>query len=123
MVKLTINHVPELMLFNNSRGIVRGILYADGHGYDPRSVPILMVDFPEYVGPALNEDMAAKGQGKWIPIAQVERRCDCRSCSRTGLPLAIGKCDSIHCTQGLTIGKKKSIKRLVLKWSIATERR
>jgi hypothetical protein len=58
MVKLTLNIVPELGLFNGARGTVRDIVYPDGGGYVPACsansvVPHIIVEFAGYTGPCL----------------------------------------------------------------------
>ena len=44
-VKLTLNIDTDCGLCNGSRGIVRDILY-EGGGYDPSSLPVVIVEFP-----------------------------------------------------------------------------
>jgi hypothetical protein len=121
MVKLTTNICPEFGLHNNARGIVRDVVYPNGGGYDSSLSPIVMVEFPKYIGPPISQAMQDVGLGKHVPIACVHRRCDCKACTRTGLPLVVAKADSVHSTQGLTVGDSQPIKRIVLCWNKAAE--
>ncbi|KAJ3245995.1 hypothetical protein HDU77_009171 [Chytriomyces hyalinus] len=63
IVKLSVNLCPELGLYNNSQGIVRGILYtsSDGSGgisgYEPTQQPIVLIEFAEYHRPPINDAM------------------------------------------------------------------
>lgn len=116
MVKLTLNVCPEVGLYNNARGVVRDIVYENG-GYDATAFPIVIVEFPEYSGLPFAEGV----NPRWVPIAAVERRCDCHGCGRFGLPLVCAKADSIHSLQGLTVGPTKTINRLVLHWKYQAE--
>ena len=124
-VKLVVNIVPKWGLYNNSRGFVRDFFFTDDHpGYDPDNqgrMPVVIVEFPSYTGPAMSDALALAGRSTWVAISAVERRCDCKACSRFGLPLVCGKADSVHSLQGFTIGDTKKFKRLVLNWSQQAE--
>ena len=63
-------------------------------------------------------------KAKWWPVSVVEKRCDCGRyrCTRTGLPLAVAKADTIHSLQGLTVGDFKAIKRLLIHWEFRAEK-
>ena len=105
-------------LANNTRGIVKAILYPSG-GYDPLDTtqcPILVVEFPGYTGPPWDPDHPT-----WVPIVSVEKRCDHGCCSRRGLPLWPGKAGSIHSLQGLTAGDGKLFDRIILHWDSKAE--
>jgi len=125
MIKLVANLIPELGLFNNARGFVRDWFYIDGTlGYDPENqsrIPIVMVEFPGFTGPALTEGLACAGKSTWVPIAPMQQRCDCGACYRHGLPLVCAKADSIHSLQGVTVGDNKPIKRLIIHWTQQAE--
>ena len=127
MVKLTVNICPELGLYNNSRGVVRDIVYGGDGSYPSHDaswqerIPVVWVEFADYKGPPLDfwkDDPAKK---KWWPVSALEKRCDLHCCSRTGLPLVVGKADTIHGLQGLTVGDHKAIKRLLIDWSLKAE--
>jgi hypothetical protein len=121
MVKLLTNLLPEEGLYNNARGTIVDVIYPEGGGYNPddkTQLPILIVDFPSYSGPAwlpgaLPADIARQ---TWVPISAVSLRCDSSCCSRRGLPVVCSKADSIHSLQGLTIGDEHAIKRLLITW-------
>ena len=118
LVLLTVNLLPELGLANNTRGIVKAILYPSG-GYDPLDTtqwPILVVEFPGYTGPPWDP-----AHPTWVPIVSVEKRCDHGCCSRRGLPLWPGKAGSIHSLQGLTAGDGKLFDRIILHWDSKAE--
>jgi len=122
MVKLAVNIVPELGLFNNARGIVRDALYGeDGYsGYVSGDMPsVALVEFEGYTGPPLMRG----ARSKWLPIVPVERRCDCGACTRFGLPLWVAKADTVHGVQGLTVGDSHPIQRVLIRWSLAAEKR
>ena len=65
--------------------------------------------------------LAVAGRSTWVAISAVERRCDCKACSRFGLPLVCGKADSVHSLQGFTIGDTKKFKRLMLEYNAITK--
>jgi hypothetical protein len=118
LVLLTVNLLPELGLANNTRGIVKAIIYPSG-GYDPLDTtqcPILVVEFPGYTGPPWDP-----AHPTWVPIVSVEKRCDHGCCSRRGLPLWPGKAGSIHSLQGLTAGDGKLFDRIILHWDSKAE--
>lgn len=136
MVKLTCNICPELALFNGARGVIRDIVYPAGHGYVPPTedtvFPVVVVEFPGYEGPTLlSEDTLARLEAsamdesvdlrKLVPISAIERRCDCRRCTRRGLPLRCGKVDCVHSLQGLSIGAGEAIVNMVFHWTRAAE--
>lgn len=132
MVKLTVNILPELGLYNNARGMVKDFYFVDAEGmivpYDPenkRQSPVVIVDFPGYTGPPISDAMAAAGKATWVPIVATERRCDSQQhcCYRIGIPLVVAKADTIHSLQGSTIGDNKPIKRIVIHWSRQAESR
>jgi hypothetical protein len=121
MVKLTMNLIPELKLFNGSRGTVRDIIYPNGNGYQSEETPIIVIEFPDYIGPPVNEKMVGTRR-KWVPIASTRLSCDCKKCSREGVPVVCGKADTMHKLQGTTIGRGQSIKKLVITgWKIEDE--
>ena len=124
MIKLQTNIVPELGLYNNARGWIRDIIYLDDSGalscYKPSEqsrVPILVCEFPTYIGKPISEVMAEAGKSTWVPIAALTLRCDCNKCHRTGLPATVAKADSVHSLQGVTIGSGKPIERCIIHWT------
>jgi hypothetical protein len=123
MVKLTTNLLPEEGLFNNARGTIVDIIYSLG-GYstnDKTVIPTLIIDFPGYTGPPMSDDDSVPRT--WVPVSELELRCDKGCCSRRGLPVVCSKADSIHSLQGVTIGDEKAIKRLLVHWDPASEAR
>lgn len=90
MIKLTCNICITYNLTNNSRGIIRDIIYRteDGigfGGYDPKASLddiILMVEISNYSGPQLNNNMEENNQLNWIPIIARELSCTCSNCKR-----------------------------------------
>ena len=120
IVKLTINIAPELMLYNGSRGRVVDVIYEPSdNGYKKNGTQnaMIIVDFKEYVGPPL----WAGAPKTWVAIDRSTLNCDSHCCSQTGYPLMVGKADSIHCSQGMTIGAGKEFERVLVKWSSAME--
>ena len=126
IVKLTININPEYNLYNGSRGTVVDIVYDpdqddlpedNGLGYRSSGLQnaMLIVDFKEYSGPALWDGAPAT----WVAIQRVELCCDndTRCCKRRGYPLMVGKADTIHCSQGMTIGIGEQFRRVVGWWT------
>jgi hypothetical protein len=126
MVKLVTNLLPEKGLYNNARGFVRDWFYIDGSlTYDPANqsrMPVVIVEFPAYTGRPMTAALADdEHKAKWVAIAPMGLRCDCRGCHRFGLPLVCAKADSIHSLQGVTIGDDKAIKRIIIHWSQQAE--
>lgn len=39
----------------------------------------------------------------WVPLDCLERRCDCKQCTRTGFPLKVAKHTTLHGLQGLEV--------------------
>ena len=116
MVKLTCNLCISLGLTNNTRGIIRDILYRNNDGsyggYNPDAnldEIILMIEISNYNGEQINDQMIINGQFNWLPITPRKLMCDCKSkcCSRYMFPVAVAKADSIYCLQGLTVGDLK----------------
>lgn len=131
MIKLTCNICIFYGLTNNSRGIIRDILYRDNNnirygGYNPDASLediILMVEISNYTGPQLNNQMIDHKQSNWIPIIARKLQCECKNCCRNMFPVVVAKADSVYCLQGLTVGDNKLIKRVVLHWSSSGEAR
>jgi hypothetical protein len=118
LVLLSVSFLPELVLANNTRGIIRDVLYPPG-GFDPEDAsrcPIVVVDFPGFTGTPWDP-----ANPTWILIASVDNRCDRGCCSRRGLPLWPGKAASTHSLQGLTVGDGKFFERIVLHWGTKAE--
>jgi hypothetical protein len=118
LVALTVNIIPELGLSNNSRGVVVCIVYDDA-GYDPADksrMPVVIVDFPAYTGPAWDS-----AHPTFVPVVPLEKRCDAMCCRRFGLPLVCAKVSSIHSLQGLSVGPSKPQKRIVVYWTSKAE--
>jgi len=86
-------------------------------GYNPNVCPIIMVEFPGYMGPSLNQNMEDNGWSKVIPISSCQRRCEKLCCSRTGLPLVVSKAASLHSLQGLTAGPGLAIEKIIFSWN------
>jgi hypothetical protein len=129
MIKLSCNICITYGLTNNSRGIIRDILYRSPNdieyvGYNPNASLndiILMVEISNYIGPQLNDNMIQNNQLNWIPIIARQLKCECSGCSRNMFPIVVAKADSVYCLQGLTVGDNKLIKRVVLNWNAAGE--
>ena len=96
------------------------------------SSPVIIVEFAPYTGPPLldADTMArlephARAQGvklaRLCAISTVERRCDCKQCTRASLPLRCGKADCVHSLQGLSIGEGEAIQRVIFRWSKKAE--
>jgi hypothetical protein len=122
IVKLTRNIAPELMLYNGSRGNVVDVVYSpDENGYhcDGMQNAFIIVDFKEYVGPPMWKGAPAT----WVAIERCTLKCENKCCSRTGYPLMVGKADSIHCSQGMTIGDGQQFERVLGKWSGEMEKK
>ena len=132
-VKLTVNLWPEVHINNGSRGVVRDILYPPDPansgpeaprftGYDPgvtSRMPVVVVEFPDSTGPPLVGD--EEDRRHWVPIPAVERICDCKNCTRTGLPLVVSMGNTVHSLQGVTAGPGRSIKHIEILWKRAGE--
>jgi hypothetical protein len=128
MIKLTSNICTALNLTNNTRGIIKDILYRDTDGSYKGYVKnttldniILMIHIPSWKGVQINANMKLNYQDNWIPIAAITLSCDKFCCKRTMLPVTVAKADSCYCLQGLTAGDKQMIKRVLLHWSVAQE--
>ena len=54
---------------------------------------------------------------KLVALTTCTLRCGCMRCGcfRTGFPLALAKADCVHSLQGLTVGKEKPLKRLLIR--------
>ena len=123
LVKLKKNIAPELGLCNNTRGTVQHILYQSGTNLDNKyksvdQEAVVIVDFPDYVGPPLWEGAPST----WVAIPRIESRCERNCCVRKGFPLVCGKCDTIHSSQGITVGQGKQFERIRLTWNQRMER-
>ena len=59
----------------------------------------------------------------WFPISKTKKFCDSKlkCCYRIGLPLTVAKADSIHSLQGCTIGKNKTLEKMLLYWNKKAE--
>ena len=122
-VKLTVNIIPEKGLYNGARGTVVDWVFSNGKSLRTGNMPILViVDFPAYSGPPLLSDIPF-AKPTWVPLKQMERRCDCRACFRTGFPLKIAKACTIHGLQGLEVGPGLPMERLVGKMTRFDEAR
>ena len=91
-VMLTYNLWTEAGLVNGSCGIVRCILKPPAS--DNSNCRVVMVDFPDYRGPALSTDAPTI-----VPITQV------RTPHFTGLPLSLSWAITIHKAQGLSMDR------------------
>ena len=136
MVKLTVNLRPSEGLYNGARGYVVAVVYnKDGYkrcgagATAPGDQPVVVVNVPAFSGenPWFETQLDAHGavlgvdRRKWVPIPPVERRCERGCCSRTGVPLATGKADSVHCCQGMSGGEGKTVRRIIGMWSADAE--
>jgi hypothetical protein len=137
MVKLTVNLRPSEGLYNGARGYVVAVVYKDGYkrcgarATAPDDLPVVVVNVPGFSGAnkwfetQFDDDGNVVGidRRKWVPIAPVTRSCDrpARCCSRTGVPLATGKADSVHCCQGMSAGLGKTVRRIIGVWSADAE--
>ena len=63
--------LTSLGLNNGAVGTVRSILYNEGMSPANSFPVVIMVDFPNYKGPAFHPD-----HPKCVPIPQIETRCD-----------------------------------------------
>jgi hypothetical protein len=112
-VRLTVNLVPEMNLFNGSRGTVIDWIYSEGTSPREGDLPaILIVDFPAYTGPALMAQYPF-AQRTWIPLAPMQLKCDTYCCHREGFPIAIAKACTINRMQGLEVGPNKQMEKLI----------
>ena len=93
-------------------------------------MPVVVVEFPEYSGPAwFHTERYADGgvvgvdRRRWVPVPPQTRRCERGCCSRTGVPLVVAKAGSCHCCQGMSCGTGKAIEGVVGFWSADAEKR
>jgi hypothetical protein len=102
MVKLTVNICPdrELGLYNNSRCVALDIVYGgDGShpAHDPswqeRSPVVMWVEFADYKGPPLDSGKTIRPRGSGGPY--------------------LGKADTIHGLQGLTVAGAGGYSRIL----------
>ena len=93
------------LLGNSSVGTVVDIIYEFGRNPTLGLPDAVMVEFVKYVGPPFIHDRPII-----IPVVPYERKLDCFSfsCKRKQIPLRMGWETTIHCCQGMTIGKKES---------------
>jgi ATP-dependent DNA helicase PIF1 len=100
-VMLTNNLWQQVGLCNGTRGTVDNLLYAEGQ--KPPSLPIaIIVDFPDYSGPAFFSN-----KPKCIPIPPIvhEWHDGLRTLSRQQLSLRLNYAMTIHKSQGQTMTK------------------
>ena len=121
--------------YNGAMGYVVAVVYKDGYkrcgagATAPGDQPVVVVNVPAFSGenPWFETQLDAHGavvgvdRRKWVPIPPVERRCERGCCSRTGVPLATGKADSVHCCQGMSGGEGKTVRRIIGMWSADAE--
>ena len=104
------NFEPDWGLYNGCIGTVMEIVFEDNQnpldGCHPKYV---IVEFPEYCGPAWMED-----KPKWVPIPTIEMNCDKHCCQLRYVPLALAYAKTCHTFQGQTVGKNCSIECIIV---------
>ena len=99
---LTSGICQEWGLYNGAIGEIVDIVYRQGER-PPRFLPaVVFVEFKSYCGPAYVDE-----RPKIVPIAPVERQCDCTCrppCTRTMIPGHLAWGITLHKSQGLTVG-------------------
>ena len=110
-VMLSANLCVPYGLYNGANGTIADIIYPDGKGPHDGLPSLIMVEFPNYKGPAF---MAQNP--KLIPIVPIQRTidCSCHFCKRTQIPLRLGWATTIHRCQGMTIGAGETNRYIVI---------
>src|SRR5687768_2968326 len=100
LVQLTgTNLCPKWGLYHGARGKVLDIVFHPSQS-PPDDLPLyVLVDFPQYCGPALIE-----GHPTVVPIAPIKVQCKNNCCYRTYIPLRLAFAQTIHTFQGQNAG-------------------
>jgi hypothetical protein len=109
-VFLTCNLWQSAGLVNGSCGVVQDIIYAPGTA--PPMLPVaVMVHFPDYTGPAYENDAYEREPQYSLPVVPIvpitvtwpDQSEAAGDCSRTGVPLRLRYAITIHKSQGRTM--------------------
>ncbi len=95
------NLCPKWGLYHGARGKVLDIVYNPSHS-PPEDLPLyVLVDFPQYCGPAFIEEHPTV-----VPIAPIKVPCNKNNgcCCRTYIPLRLAFAQTIHTFQGQNAG-------------------
>ena len=95
------NLCPKWGLYHGARGKVLDIVYHPSHS-PPEDLPLyVLVDFPQYCGPAF-----IKAHPTVVPIAPIKVPCNrpIFCCCRTYIPLRLAFAQTIHTFQGQNAG-------------------
>jgi hypothetical protein len=95
------NPRPEWGLYHGSRGTVIDLVFAIGESPNNNDLPLyVLVDFPQYCGPAFDEQFPT-----YVPIASVNMPCKFRNCCfRNYIPLKLAYAQTLHTFQGQNAG-------------------
>jgi hypothetical protein len=101
--KVQISHQnikPSWGLYNGSMGIVKDIVFEEGHNPNFGDFPkYVLVDFPQYCGPPFLPQHPS-----WVPITPVESKCKYFCCTCKFIPLQLCYAKTVHTFQGQNAG-------------------
>ena len=104
------NFEPDWGLYNGSIGTVKEIVFEENqHPLDGCHPLYVIVDFPQYCGPAW-----MKENPKWVPIPTIELNCEKHCCQVRYIPLSLAYAKTCHTFQGQTVGKNCPIECIIV---------
>jgi hypothetical protein len=95
------NPMPEWGLYHGSRGTIIDIIFEQDESPNNQDLPLyVLVDFPQYSGPAFDQQYPT-----YVPIAPITMPCKFKNCcSRKYLPLRLAYAQTLHTFQGQNAG-------------------
>ena len=94
------NILPSCGLYNGSMGVVRDIVFQEGHSPNAGDFPLyVLVEFAQYEGEPFDDTNT-----KLVPITPVEYQCKKKCCKKKFLPLQLCYAKTVHTFQGQNAG-------------------
>jgi hypothetical protein len=94
------NIEPCWGLYNGGMGIVKDIIFEEGHNPNFGDFPsYVLVDFPQYCGPPFLPEHPT-----WVPVTPVQSKCKYYCCTCIFIPLQLCYAKTVHTFQGQNAG-------------------
>jgi GTPase SAR1 family protein len=94
------NIEPCWGLYNGGMGIVKDIVFQEGHNPNFGDFPsYVLVHFPQYCGPPFLPEHPT-----WVPVTPVQSKCKSYCCTCTFIPLQLCYAKTVHTFQGQNAG-------------------